>query len=239
MWRDGEDMARGVASRHSRSGFLSRIGAPIIAWVAGPLAGSSSLGPGEHQVLRLLRPHLHHQAVPAPVPEAAADRPARLSAAAVRRAPVDNLGRPVDSSGYALDSAGNRRVGPTGEPVARAPRTRPCQDVVPEIYGFHTRFDGAWYRCCSGQIRKLVDCCAHHNRRINGDAALVGLLLPRPQGVLRPLLRHQGAVLRAVAATAGAGAAGIALGIGLTPGSGTRRSSACALLAGVSGAWSP
>ena len=45
MWRDGEDMARGVASRHSRSGFLSRIGAPIIAWVAGPLAGSSSLGP--------------------------------------------------------------------------------------------------------------------------------------------------------------------------------------------------
>ena len=45
MWRDGEDMARGVASRHSRSGFLSRVAAPIIAWVAGPLAGSSSLGP--------------------------------------------------------------------------------------------------------------------------------------------------------------------------------------------------
>ena len=58
--------------------------------------------------------------------------------------------------------------------MPRAPRTRPCQDWVPHIYGFHTRFDGAWYRCCNNQIRKLVDCCAHHNTRINGDAALVG-----------------------------------------------------------------
>ncbi|HEY7257566.1 MAG TPA: hypothetical protein VH459_00790, partial [Gaiellales bacterium] len=45
MWRDGEDMARDVASRHSRSGFLSRIAVPIITWIAGPLAGASSLGP--------------------------------------------------------------------------------------------------------------------------------------------------------------------------------------------------
>ena len=35
MWRDGEDMARGVASRHRRTGFLSRIGGPVKAWVGG------------------------------------------------------------------------------------------------------------------------------------------------------------------------------------------------------------
>jgi hypothetical protein len=174
MWRDGEDMARGVASRHSRSGFLSRVAAPIIAWVAGPLAGSSSLGPESTRYYGFCG----HTFTTKPCPHPFAKLP-RIDRHGYPLRPsdghaVDDLGRPVDASGYALDSAGNRRVGPTGEPVPRAPRTRPCQDWVPNIYGFHTRFDGAWYRCCSGQIRKLVDCCAHHDKRINGDAALVG-----------------------------------------------------------------
>ena len=43
-----------------------------------------------------------------------------------------------------------------------------------ERYGFRTFIDGAWYRCCGGHVRKLVDCCAHHHTRINGDAALTG-----------------------------------------------------------------
>src|SRR5919108_15433 len=41
-------------------------------------------------------------------------------------------------------------------------------------YGFDSRLQGAWYRCCGGTVRKLWDCCAHHDRRINGDAALHG-----------------------------------------------------------------
>jgi hypothetical protein len=45
-------------------------------------------------------------------------------------------------------------------------------------------------------------------------------------------------VLRRVATTTAAGAAGIALGIGVTPDPGAAIV-ACALLAGVSGAWSP
>jgi hypothetical protein len=45
-------------------------------------------------------------------------------------------------------------------------------------------------------------------------------------------------VLRTVAATASAGIAGVALGIGLTPDPGAAIVG-CALLAGVSGAWSP
>jgi hypothetical protein len=34
--------------------------------------------------------------------------------------------------------------------------------------------DGAWYRCCGGRVRKLVDCCTPSSRRINGDRALRG-----------------------------------------------------------------
>ena len=34
--------------------------------------------------------------------------------------------------------------------------------------------DGGWYRCCGGTVRKLCDCCAHTQTRINGDAALEG-----------------------------------------------------------------
>jgi hypothetical protein len=45
-------------------------------------------------------------------------------------------------------------------------------------------------------------------------------------------------VLRRLAAAAGAGSAGIALGAGLTPNP-DAAIVACALLAGVSGAWSP
>jgi hypothetical protein len=45
---------------------------------------------------------------------------------------------------------------------------------VRERYGLKAQFDGGWYRCCGGTIRKLVDCCAYTRTRINGDAALVG-----------------------------------------------------------------
>ena len=89
-------------------------------------------------------------------------------------APVDNLGRPVDAQGFAVDPAGRRVLGPGGEPLARAPRTRICEDWVPEEAGVDARPGGAWYRCCGGQVRKLVDCCSHSPRRINGDAGLVG-----------------------------------------------------------------
>jgi hypothetical protein len=47
-------------------------------------------------------------------------------------------------------------------------------DVVAETYDIETKVDGAWYRCCGGRIRKLVDCCSPSPRRINGDASLTG-----------------------------------------------------------------
>ena len=60
---------------------------------------------------------------------------------------------------------------PTARPPA--PRTRVCTRTGRE-FGFRPQIDGAWYRCCGGRIRKLVDCCGYVGNRINGDAALTG-----------------------------------------------------------------
>ena len=100
-----------------------------------------------------------------------------------------------------------------GTPLLKATRTRVC-DIAAAEYDFKPHIDGAWYRCCGGRVRKLVDCCGYvkqaHQRRQGAD----GLLLPRPQGVLRHVLRHQGQMLSAVLIAA-------------------------AVVAGVTGAWSP
>jgi hypothetical protein len=88
--------------------------------------------------------------------------------------PIDNLGRLVDFEGYPVDEAGVRLAGPDGILLERAPRTRICEDWVPERFRIDARTQGSWYRCCSGQIRKLVDCCTTSTRRINGDRALRG-----------------------------------------------------------------
>ncbi len=92
--------------------------------------------------------------------------------------PVDNLGRLIDALGQPVSPAGTPLLAPDGTPLPRAPRTRVCEDVVQERFGLDTVVQGAWYRCCGGQIRKLVDCCTTTSTRINGDAALVGYCRP-------------------------------------------------------------
>jgi methylamine utilization protein MauE len=87
--------------------------------------------------------------------------------------PVDDLGRPIDKHGYALDDHGHHLVDPDGRRLPRAPRTKVCT-ATGRRYGFHGQLDGAWYRCCKGHVRKLVDCCGYTATRINGDASLTG-----------------------------------------------------------------
>ena len=65
-----------------------------------------------------------------------------------------------------------RSIGDDGGGTRR-PRTRVCAKAGSE-FGFHGQIDGAWYRCCNGHIRKLVDCCGYTRYRINGDYALTG-----------------------------------------------------------------
>jgi hypothetical protein len=88
--------------------------------------------------------------------------------------PIDNLGRLVDQAGLPIDAAGLPLLGVDGEPLPRAPRTRVCEDWVPERHGVDADTQGSWYRCCDGRVRRLVDCCSRSKRRINGDAALRG-----------------------------------------------------------------
>jgi hypothetical protein len=88
--------------------------------------------------------------------------------------PIDNLGRLVDRAGRPVDETGRRLVGPDGSLLPAGPRTRICEDWVPEHHGIDAVRQGSWYRCCGGQVRRLWDCCSESSRRINGDASLVG-----------------------------------------------------------------
>jgi len=92
--------------------------------------------------------------------------------------PVDNLGRPVNALGAPVDAAGTPLLAPDGSALPPAPRTRLCEDWVPERHGLQTVVQGAWYRCCNNQIRKLADCCSTSRVRINGDASRVGYCRP-------------------------------------------------------------
>lgn len=87
--------------------------------------------------------------------------------------PIDNLGRPVDGEGYPVDESGNRLIDLEGRPMPPAPRTPICDEVAAR-FDIPTQVDGSWYRCCGGRVRKLMDCCTTHSRRINGDEALTG-----------------------------------------------------------------
>ena len=86
---------------------------------------------------------------------------------------IDDLGRLIDADGDPVDEDGSRLTDADGVPLPAASRTPVCK-AVEERYGFNTTVDGAWYRCCGGHVRKLVDCCSRSRRRINGDASLTG-----------------------------------------------------------------
>ncbi len=92
--------------------------------------------------------------------------------------PVDNLGRLIDGLGRPVDEAGALLLAPDGGVMPRAPRTRLCEDQTRRRFDVNVVTQGAWYRCCGGQIRKLTDCCTSGPVRINGDRGLRGYCRP-------------------------------------------------------------
>jgi hypothetical protein len=86
---------------------------------------------------------------------------------------VDDLGRLIDKHGRPVGEDGQLLRDPDGRPLPVATRTKVCT-ATGRQYGFSPHIDGAWYRCCKGHVRKLVDCCGYTDHRINGDAALTG-----------------------------------------------------------------
>jgi hypothetical protein len=166
-----ERFSEKVAGSTSRRGFLARVGGGVMA-VAGAKSAASLVKPGEAEAYHFCGHIYTTDSCPHPTGLPRIDsRGYPLRARDGKR--VDDLGRVVDRDGNPLDDDGNRLTDPDGRPLPRATRTPVCT-VVGQEFGFKTQVDGAWYRCCGGKVRKLVDCCSYSRKRINGDASLTG-----------------------------------------------------------------
>ncbi len=168
----GEGLAARLASGMTRRSFLGRLGVAVMA-MAGGSAVKAAVDPDEAEAFHLCGHIWTTGSCPSPYRLPRIDRrgyPVRPDDAK----PIDNIGRLVDAEGYPITESGERMVGPDGEPLERGPRTRLCEDWVPERFGIDAVTQGSWYRCCDRQVRKIVDCCSTSKRRVNGDASLVG-----------------------------------------------------------------
>jgi len=160
-----------LAGDTSRRGFLARVGGALTALTAGGLV-ARAVKPGEADAFHFCghiyttgsclhptgRPRIDGHGYPLDADDGT---------------PVDNLGRKVNRSGEPVNDSGEPLRDPDGRPLPPAPRTKVCDETA-RVHGFRPYVDGGWYRCCDGHVRKLVDCCAYKNQRINGDAALEG-----------------------------------------------------------------
>lgn len=162
-----------LAANTSRRGFLARVGGALVAATAGGAVGRL-IKPGEADAHHFCGHTFTTGSCPHPTGTALPridthGYPLR----GTDGHPVDNLGRPINARGEPVDKEGRATLDPDGRPLPPAPRTKVC-DEVSRKFGFRTSVDGSWYRCCGGTVRKLVDCCSHSQRRINGDASLEG-----------------------------------------------------------------
>jgi Methylamine utilisation protein MauE len=163
--------ARERSAGGSRRAFLGRAGA-LAAGAAGAGVVGAVVRPGSADAYHFCGHIYTTDGCPHPTGLPRIDRRGLpLRARDGRR--VDDLGRLIDCSGAPVDEDGIRLADMEGRPLPRAPRTAVCA-LTGATRGFKDHIDGAWYRCCDGRVRKLVDCCARTHDRINGDAALRG-----------------------------------------------------------------
>jgi hypothetical protein len=159
-----------LARDTSRRGFLARVGGALVAATAGGVV-SKAVKPGEADAFHFCGHIFTTGSCPHPTGLPRIDArgmPLRSDGRA-----IDNLGRLINGAGEPISESGAVRTDPDGRALPPAPRSQVC-DEVGKKFNFKTWVDGGWYRCCGGQVRKLVDCCAYSNRRINGDQALRG-----------------------------------------------------------------
>ncbi len=216
----GERLARRLASSHTRRGFLGRLGAAALAAVSGRLAASAVSPDTADARYYGFCGHTyttHH--CPGPYFPPRIDlhgRPLRPKDG--HR--VDNLGRLVDRRGLRR----RRERQPPARPHRRSPAARAPHAPLPGLGPRALRPEGPVRRRLVSLLRRHHPqagrlLCAHqdpHQRRRRPRR----LLLQRPPRVLRPLLPDVHAVLT----------------VSLNPDAAL---AACALIAGVSGAWSP
>jgi hypothetical protein len=156
----------------SRRGFLERAGQALVALAGGATVARALLG-DEADAYTNFCGHTYTTAnCPHPTGLPRVDRHG-LPLRARDGKPVDDLGRPIGPHGRPLSDLGHVLLDPDGRPLPPATRTPICKAVARD-YEIHTTIDGAWFRCCGGRVRKLIDCCSHSRKRINGDSALNG-----------------------------------------------------------------
>lgn len=172
--RQAERLSAKLAESTTRLSFLGRLSAAALA-VAGGSAVAAAVKPDDADAFHFCGHIWTTGSCPSPFPPLSRIDRKGFPLHPQSGKPIDNLGRIVDSAGHALNGSGDRLRGPDGEVLPPAPRTRVCEDWTAERKGLKDlRVQGSWFRCCGGQIRKLVDCCSFSRRRINGDASLTG-----------------------------------------------------------------
>lgn len=169
--RGGGDLER-LAQETSRRGFLARVSGVLLT-VAGAQAAGAALSADPAEAYTNFCGHTYTTGnCPHPTGLPRIDTAGKpLRARDGKR--VDDLGRVVDVEGRPVDGHGTPLRDPDGDPLPPAARTPICH-AVGVRYKLPTQNDGSWYRCCGGQVRKLVDCCSYSPTRINGDASLTG-----------------------------------------------------------------
>ena len=171
------DSLRGAAAHRarepasSRRTFLQTASGAVAAITAGRMVGSL-VAPGDADAFHFCGHIYTTDGCPHPTGLPRIDRNGYPLRARDAR-PVDDLGRLIDAVGAPIDEAGAPLLDPDGRPQPPATRTRVCV-AAGRRFGIAVRTDGAWYRCCNGHVRKLVDCCTTSTRRINGDRGLRG-----------------------------------------------------------------
>jgi Methylamine utilisation protein MauE len=155
----------------SRRAFLGRAGGAVAATAGAGMVGAV-IRPGEAEAFHFCGHIYTTDGCPHPTGLPRIDRRGYpLRARDGKR--LDDLGRVIDGAGNPLDEDGAPLTDPEGRPLPAAPRSKVCS-ATGTSYGLRVRTDGSWYRCCHGRVRKLVDCCAPHPTRINGDRSLKG-----------------------------------------------------------------
>jgi hypothetical protein len=162
-----------LARDTSRRGFLARVGGALVAATAGSMV-ARAVKPGDADAFHFCGHTFTTKSCPHPSGPHFPRIDSQGYPLSPQGKPIDNIGRLVNGKGEPVNDRGDARRDPDGRPLPPAPRTRVCLDGVSRQFGFKTYVDGGWYRCCGGTVRKLVDCCAYHSKRINGDAALTG-----------------------------------------------------------------
>jgi hypothetical protein len=158
-------------SATSRRAFLEQTGGAVAAAAGAGMVGAV-IRPGDADAYHLCGHIFTTDGCPHPTGLPRIDRRGfPLRARDGKR--IDDLGRVIDDAGRPLDEDGAPLTDPDGRPLPAAPRSRVCK-ATGAGYGLSVKTDGSWYRCCHGRVRKLVDCCAAHPIRINGDRSLKG-----------------------------------------------------------------